>query len=122
MARPDSMELRERVVRAVDKGASRRATAARFEVSISFVVKLMPRWRRRGTVQPAAVGGAKRSALAAHRARVRALVTAAADRTIAELRHRLAAEDIAVSRPGRGRCLSAAGLTLWPTETSSALT
>ena len=41
MARPYSVDLRERVVRAVEGGASRRAAAAKFEVSISFVVKLM---------------------------------------------------------------------------------
>jgi transposase-like protein len=52
MARPYSADLRERVVRAVENGASRRATAAKFEVSISFVVKLMQRWHQRGTIQP----------------------------------------------------------------------
>ena len=111
MARPYSVDLRERVVRAVENGASRRASAAKFEVSISFVVKLMQRWRRCGTVQPDRIGGAKRSALAAHGERVHALVAAEPDLTIAELRHRLAAEGIAASRSGLGRFLIAAGLT-----------
>jgi transposase len=66
MARLYSVDLRERVVRAVAAGRSRRAAAAKFEVSISFVVKLMQRWRERGTLQPQRVGGAKRSTLAAH--------------------------------------------------------
>jgi transposase len=74
MARPYSVDLRERVVRAVAAGASRRATAAKFEVSVSFVIKLMQRWLRRGTVQPDRIGGWKRSTLAAHAERVRALV------------------------------------------------
>ena len=100
MARPYSVDLRERVVRAVENGASRRATAAKFEVSISFVVKLMQRWRQRGTVQADRIGGWKRSTLAAHAERVRALVTAEPDLTIAELRSRLAAEGIATSRSG----------------------
>jgi transposase len=104
------VDLRERVVRAVESGASRRATAAKFEVSISFVVKLMQRWQRCGTLQPDRLGGAKRSALAAHGERVRALV-AADDLTIAELRQRLAADGIAASRSGLGRFLIAAGLT-----------
>jgi transposase len=52
MARAYSVDLRERVVRAVAGSLSRRAAAARFEVSVSFVIKLMQRWRRRGTVQP----------------------------------------------------------------------
>jgi putative transposase len=43
MARPYSADLRERVVRAVEGGASRRATAAKFEDSPSFVIKLMQR-------------------------------------------------------------------------------
>jgi len=111
MARPYSVDLRERVVRAVDNGASRRATAAQFEVSISFVVKLMQRWQRCGTVQPDRIGGAKRAVLAAHAERVRALVAAAPDLTIAELRSRLADEGIATSRSGLGRFLIAAGMT-----------
>jgi hypothetical protein len=61
------VDLRERVVRAVENGASRRATAAKFEVSISFVVKLMQRWRRRGTVHPGC--GWRRQALGACGAR-----------------------------------------------------
>jgi transposase len=111
MARPYSVDLRERVVRAVESGASRRAAAAKFEVSISFVVKLVQRWRQRGTVQADRVGGWKRSTLAAHAERVHALLAAAPDLTIAELRGRLAAEGIAASRSGIGRFLAAAGLT-----------
>jgi len=111
MARPYSVDLRERVVRAVEKGASRRATAAKFEVSVSFVVKLLQRWRRCGTVQPERIGGWKQSTLAAHSERVRALLAAAPDLTLAELRQRLAAEGIGVSRSGLGRFLIAAGLT-----------
>ena len=47
MARPYSVDLRTRIVRAVEAGLSRRAAAAKFEVSVSFVVKLMQRWRAR---------------------------------------------------------------------------
>ena len=111
MARPYSVDLRARVVRAVEAGMSRRAAAAKYEVSISFVVKLLQRWRRRGTVQPDRIGGRKRSTLAAHGERVRALVAAQPDLTLAELQSRLAAEGIAVSRSSVGRFLVAAGLT-----------
>ncbi len=44
MTRPYSMDLRERMVRAVEAGASRRATAAKFAVSPSCVVELLQRW------------------------------------------------------------------------------
>jgi hypothetical protein len=60
------VDRRERVVHAVEAGASRRATAAKFEVSPSFVIKLMQRWRRHGTLRPERIGGRKRAKLAAH--------------------------------------------------------
>lgn len=111
MARPYSVDLRERVVRAVEAGASRRATAAKFEVSPSFVIKLMQRWRRYGTLLPERIGGRKRAKLAAHAERVQALLAAEPDLTIGELRGRLAAAGIAVSRSALGRFLIATGLT-----------
>jgi transposase len=111
MARPYSVDLRARIVRAVEAGLSRRAAAAKFEVSVSFVVKLMQRWRALGTLEPARIGGRKRSTLAAHGERVHTLLTAEPDLTIAELRSRLAATGIAVSRSALGRFLIAAGLT-----------
>jgi transposase len=91
MARPYSVDLRWRIVRAVEAGLSRRAAAAKFEVSVSCVVKLMQRWRELGTLEPARIGGAKRSPLAAHAERLHALLAAEPDLTIAELRSRLAA-------------------------------
>ena len=111
MTRPYSVDLRERVVRSVVAGASRRATAARFEVSVSFVIKLMQRWRRQGTVEPEPYGGWKRAMLAPHAARVRALVATEPDLTIAELRARLAAEEIEASPASISRFLVACGLT-----------
>jgi transposase len=111
MARPYSVDLRTRIVRAVEAGLSRRAAAAKFEVSVSFVVKLMQRWRARGTLEPERIGGRKRASLAAHGERVQALLAAEPDLTIAELRSRLAAAGVAVSRSALGRFLIAAGLT-----------
>jgi transposase len=105
------VDLRERVVRAVEAGASRRATAAKFEVSPSFVIKLMQRWRRRGTLAADRIGGGKRSKLAAHAERVHALLAAEPDLTIAELRARLAADGIEVSPSAISRFLVAGGVT-----------
>ena len=42
MAKPYSEDLRERVVRAVEGGSSRHKAAGQFDVSVSFVVKLVP--------------------------------------------------------------------------------
>lgn len=111
MTRPYSVDLRERVVRAVEAGASCRATAATFEVSVSFVIKLMQRWRQRGSGEPDRCGGWKRSALADHAERVRALLIVAPDLTIAEVHRRLADEGIATSPAAISRFLSGAGLT-----------
>jgi transposase len=111
MTRPYSVDLRERVVRAVEGGLSRRAAARRFEVSVSFVVKLMQRCWHEGSVEPQRYGGWKRSALADHAGRVHALVAAEPDLTIAVLRRRLSAAAIHVSPAAISRFLTAAGLT-----------
>jgi transposase len=104
------VDLRERVVRAVEAGLSRRAAARRFEVSVSFVIKLLQRWRREGTVEPERYGGWKRPALAAHAERVHDLLREEPDLTIAELRRRLAAAAIHVSPAAISRFLAAEGL------------
>jgi transposase len=49
MPQPYSLDLRERVVRFVRSGRSRRAAAAHFEVSVSFVMKLMKANQGRGS-------------------------------------------------------------------------
>jgi len=111
MSRPDSVDRRERVVRAVAAGLSRRAAARRFAVSVSCVIKLMQRGRRESTVAPERYGGWKRPARAAHAGRVHELLRGEPDLTIAELRRRLAAEAIHVSPAAISRFLTAAGLT-----------
>jgi transposase len=111
MTRPYSVDLRERVVRSVEGGASRRATAAKFEVSVSFVIKLMQRWRRRGSVVPDRYGGWKRSPLETHAARIVAMLVEAPDLTIEELRGRLTASGIQTSRSALGRFLQGQDLT-----------
>jgi transposase len=44
MPRSYSGDLRERVIEAVESGASRRETAERFEVSVSSAIKWVQRW------------------------------------------------------------------------------
>ena len=70
MARPYSLDLRERVVAAVDKGGmSRRRAAAQFGVGISTVIAWVRRLRETGSVQPGKMGGHKPKAIAGeHRA------------------------------------------------------
>src|SRR5688500_3758443 len=101
------MDLRERMVRAVEAGVSRRATAAKFAVSPSCVVKLLQRWRRPGTLEPDPPGGGRRAKLADQAERVDALLAATPDITIAELKARLAADGIEVSPSAISRFLKA---------------
>ena len=67
MARPLSIDLRERVVTAVREGASCRVVASRFGVAVSSVVKWAQRARRTGSVAPGQMGGHRRPILAPHR-------------------------------------------------------
>ena len=63
MPKPYSLDLRERVVSSVEAGHSRRAAAAHFRVSPSFVINLMTAFRARGAVTPKALGGWRHSKL-----------------------------------------------------------
>ena len=111
MPRPYSVDLRERVVRSVEGGLSCRRTAERFHVSVSFVIKLLKRWREQQTVEPSAFGGHKTSTLLAHADRVRVLVAAEPEATIDDLRDQLVQDGIEASRSAVGRFLLELGLT-----------
>jgi len=84
-----SMDLRERIVRAVEGGSSLRAAARRFAVSPSAAIKLMQRVRATGSAAPARYGGHRRPLLAPHEAALRRLVAATPDLTLAELQTEL---------------------------------
>jgi transposase len=111
MARAYSEDLRLRVVEDVEAGASRRSVAARYRVSVSFVVKLVSRWRAVGTLKPRRVGGAKLHALAPHLELVRRLLAETPDLTLEELRLRLAEAGVRVGRSSVDRFLTARELT-----------
>jgi transposase len=60
MSKPYSMDLRERVVSAVeDDGLSRRQAAARFGVGYSTAIAWAKRFRTTGSVKPGQMGGHK---------------------------------------------------------------
>jgi transposase len=91
MPKAYSLDLRERVVRFVDGGGSRRAAAAHFGVSVSFVVNLMAAWRRRGSLVPKVVGGRRHAKLEPHGAFLLARVSEQHDITMPDLAAELAA-------------------------------
>jgi transposase len=91
MPRAYSVDLRERIARFVDAGRSRRAAAAHFGVSISFVVKLMIAYRATGSLKPKPGGGWRHSKLDPHRRFLLARMAEKDDITMPELAVELAA-------------------------------
>lgn len=91
MPKPLSNDLRERVVAFVEAGHSRRAAAAHFDVSPSFVINLMSLFRRTGNVEPKPRGGAFHVTLDPHRAFILHQVDNRPDITMPELAGELVA-------------------------------
>ena len=64
MGKPCSLDLRERVVAAVEiEGLSRNQAAARFGVAPSSAIKWVARYRATGSAAPAKMGGHKKRTL-----------------------------------------------------------
>lgn len=88
-----SNDLRWRVVRAIDKGLSRHAAAAKFDVSIASAVRWHQRYVRTGTVAPDAIGGDRLShRVEAHADKVLGWVDETPDLSLVEIAARLADE------------------------------
>jgi len=85
MPAPMSMDLRLRIVHAVESGGSIRGAAPRFAVSPSAAIKPMPRVLATGSAAPARYGGHRRPVLEPHEADPRQRVEATPDLTLAEL-------------------------------------
>jgi len=86
MTAPLSQDLRERLVRAVEEGASAREAAARFAVSASAAIKLVRRVRETGSTAPARIGGYRKPLLAGQEAFLLKLTAERKGITLAEIR------------------------------------
>jgi transposase len=86
---PYSMDLRTRVLADCDAGMAAKDVAAKFRVSRSWVNRIVQRRREHGEVRPRPQKVFKRQAFAGQEDRLRALVTAQPDQTLAELRDAL---------------------------------
>ena len=93
-----SMDLRQRIIGAVQAGASARQAARRFQVSPASAIKLVARWRRTGSYAPGQVGGQKKRRLADHQDWLREVIARTPDITLAELQTQLAAQRVAISQ------------------------
>ena|SRR5215207_7111418 len=113
MSRALSVDLRERVVRAVAEGASCRRAAARFGVSASSAIRWCARLRATGSVVPGALGGDRRSArVEAHAGLILQQVERTPDITLSELRAALAASGMAAGIATLWRFLDRHRITL----------
>lgn len=92
MARAYGLDLRRRVVEAIDGGMSARGAAARFSVGISTAINWHRQWREAGSLAPGRQGKPKRSKLDAHETFIRDLIEADKDIALHEIAEKLAVE------------------------------
>lgn len=111
MVRPYSLDLRERVVAAVESGQSCRAVAETFGVSAATVVKWSQRFRSTGHAEAKPMGGRRPYALEAERDWLLARVAAAPDLTLRALAAELAERGLTVSHYAVWHLLTREGIT-----------
>jgi transposase len=90
-----SQDLRERVLRALDRGDRPAEIARRFEVSRLWVYRVRDRQQETGVRSSFQIGGHRRSRLAETEQVLRAWIAAEPDLTLAELQQRLAQQGVA---------------------------
>ena len=92
MTKPLSLDLRERVVVAVNDGMSRRQAAERFGVGIASAIRWCQRARENGSPKAAPQGGDRRSRrIEAERDFILEIIEQSRDMTLIELHAQLAA-------------------------------
>jgi transposase len=111
MVRPYSLDLRERVVAAVNDGNSCRAVAETFGVSVAAVVKWSQRFRSTGTAEPKPMGGRRPFALEAERDWLLQRIAEAPDLTLRALAGELADRGVTVSHYAVWHLLAREGIT-----------
>jgi transposase len=111
MPKSYSADLRERVIEAVEMGASRHEAAGRFEVSASTVVKWVQRWHESRSAAPKPRGGSV-SPLEECASRVLALIADHPDLTLMETVAQLSRRRIRTSKSAVSRFFIRHGITL----------
>jgi transposase len=91
-----SQDLRERVLRALDRGERPSEIARRFEVSRIWVYQVRDRAQETGVRSSFQIGGHRRSRVAEREQVLRAWIAAQPDLTLAELQQRLARQGVSI--------------------------
>jgi transposase len=111
MARPYSLDLRERVVLAVAEGASCRRVAEAFKVSVATVVKWSQRYRATGSAAAKPMGGPRQPSLAAHEEWLLGRLAAKPDLTLRALVVELGERGLVTSYGAFWRAVHRAGIS-----------
>jgi transposase len=111
MSRAYSSDLRERVIEAVDEGATRREAAERFGVSVASAVRWHQFWRNDGRTAAKLYGGS-RSALEDYAEEIVALIEEQPDGTLDEIVAAMHKRRMPGSRTALVRFLKRHGITL----------
>jgi len=112
MGKPLSMDLRERVIEAIDTGLSRRAAAARYGVAPSTAIRWDIERRSTGSFAPKPQGGDMRSRkIEASAGVIHAALEETPDMTLAELCRYLSERGIAASTSSLWRFFRRHGIT-----------
>lgn len=112
MGKPLSMDLRDRVLEAIDGGMSRRAAAKHYGVSASSAIRWDEERRRTGFSAPKRQGGDMRSRKTeAHAAVIRGALEETPDITLMELRAYLAERGVTASITALWRFLKRHGIS-----------
>lgn len=94
-----SQDLRDRVLRAVERGERPTEIAKRFEVSRVWIYQVADRFKATGQRTQLQMGGYRRSRVADQEARLRGWLKEEPDLTLAELCERLAKQGIEIKAP-----------------------
>ena len=104
MGRAYGIDLRTRVVDAIENGFSHRQAAARFSVAVSTAGNWHRLWRKTRSVRPGKQGHPVRSKLDAYEAEILAMVEENKDIALYEIADRLAVEHGMYAAPSTVGC------------------
>jgi transposase len=111
MTKPLSVDLRVRLARYVEAGHSRRQAARVFGIGASSAIRIVARYERTGSVEPARQGGDRRSKMKSVGDYVLRRVCEVPDISLGELVAELAAQGISIHFSNVSRYLKSRGLT-----------
>lgn len=94
-----SQDLRERVLRAIERGDRPVSIARRFEVSRVWVYQVKGRFKREGLRHSFQIGGRRKSRLAPLEDQIRAWIKEEADITLSELCERISKQGVDIKIP-----------------------